>query len=225
MGWGCPCAATAPPAAPTRPVCLCRKQGMDSCSAAWLGSLCCEGPCTPGQWGDVGWVARATEGPQPTGTCRLGSFWVSALALLGWVGVVALVKMNGSGKWAVAGMWEILHMALSTRSQALQANPSLPADRDDVSQPCRGAQGHIASPGSGEAQPWLCVQWCEWPCCPRVPPRGQGSPLSAEPAQPPRPPCSISPGCFPSSWGVPSSANLLPLPSVLPGGGKWERMF
>lgn len=34
-------------------------------SPAQLG-LCCESVWTTGKWGDVGWVASGTEGPQPT---------------------------------------------------------------------------------------------------------------------------------------------------------------
>lgn len=193
----------------------------------WGCAVRVRGPRGSGEmWG--GWPV-AQRDPIPPGLAahpsRLGSLWVPALALLGWVGVVAPVKINvGNGLWPGCG-----------KSSTWLFPPHPRHYRQILPSPCPWGWRHpglLASPGShsGPSRPGCRVQWCEWPLSPVSPCPSPGPLLSAGPAQLPRPPGSISPAAFlpPGACRVPSSprlTNLLPLPNVLPDGGKWERMF
>lgn len=161
----------------------------------WLG-LCCQGVCTPGKWGHVGWVAVAPRDPSPAGWEAFGCQHL----LCSWVGVVVLVRTNQSGKWAVAGMWEILRVAFSTCSQALQANPSLSMPIGMASPRAAGEQGHVPALQPLQQGSPAQAAVVSSAVCPHVPPCGQGWPYQPITAPPPAMLCL--PSHLPSSWGV-----------------------
>lgn len=157
----------------------------------WLG-LCCQGVCTPGKWGHVGWVAVAPRDPSPAGWEAFGCQHL----LCSWVGVVVLVRTNQSGKWAVAGMWEILHVAFSTRSQALQANPSLSMPIGMASpRGCWGAGPRSCPPAlaAGKPSPGCSGEQCCVSPCPSL---WAGLALSAHHSSPARHALSPQPPSF-----------------------------
>lgn len=125
---------------------------MGLCGAAYLGLFCCEGAWTPrtlqeggagrcgvgGQW----WRETPTHQglpPTPAGQEAFGCWHLLC--------PVALVKINEGGKWAAAGMREILRVALSTHSQISQANPSLSMQIPAPSPRTAGDTGATHAPG------------------------------------------------------------------------------
>lgn len=101
----------------------------------------------------------------------------------------------------MAGMWEILHVALSTPSQALQANPSL-------SMP----MGMAAPRTAGEPRVTFLPPQARLLCAvvrvaplPRVPVSLPRAGFISRPRAAPPPARLYLPGRFPSSWGVPAS--------------------
>lgn len=110
-------------------------------------------------------------------------------------------------------MWEIPHVAFSTLSQALQANPSLSRPIGGMASPRAVGEPRATflALAAGKASPGCCVQWCEWPCVPMslLPDRAYQRHQRGSPAT------SLPPGVcpVPSSPGLSKPAAIAQCPS------------